>query len=269
MLRLDETKGGNGGSRRGPRVVVLQQHQFLHGGEAGAVEAGGCHGGECRRAHPAVPAPGQLVRPALQFVHLGHERLVIEDEVRRVVIGRPRSHPGRDAPGSERVRTQPPRGRHGCIGHPRDGSVTGVSVHEVGLKVVPGRDRIAFNPLSIRAALAVHRVVVVPGFLAVDRQRVVTLGRGGSDWSAVLLAASSGVGWGIPFWGMPHWDVMPWRIEDRLKALEAGFSTHISKPVEPGELIAAVASVAVPLSRLPAVLPPDDHSSGHVLCDYT
>ncbi len=71
-------------------------------------------------------------------------------------------------------------------------SVTGISVHEVGLKVVTGQDRIAFNPLSIRAALAVHRVVVVPGFLAVDNQRVVTLGRGGSDWSAVLLAASLG-----------------------------------------------------------------------------
>lgn len=73
-------------------------------------------------------------------------------------------------------------------------NVTGISVHEVGLKVVPGHDRIAFNPLSIRAALAVHRVVVVPGFLATDNQRVVTLGRGGSDWSAVLLAASLGAG---------------------------------------------------------------------------
>jgi len=71
-------------------------------------------------------------------------------------------------------------------------SVTGVSVHEIGLKVLPGDDRIAFNPLSIRAALSRHRVVVVPGFLAVDNQRVVTLGRGGSDWSAVLLAASLG-----------------------------------------------------------------------------
>lgn len=71
-------------------------------------------------------------------------------------------------------------------------SVAGISVHEIGLKVVPGQDRIAFNPLSIRAALAVHRVVVVPGFLAVDRHRIVTLGRGGSDWSAVLLAASLG-----------------------------------------------------------------------------
>lgn len=71
-------------------------------------------------------------------------------------------------------------------------SVTGISVHEVGLSVLPGDERIVLNPLSIRAALAVHRVVVVPGFLATDQQRVVTLGRGGSDWSAVLLAASLG-----------------------------------------------------------------------------
>jgi aspartate kinase len=71
-------------------------------------------------------------------------------------------------------------------------SVTGVSVHEIGLKVVTGDDRIAFNPLTIRAALSAHRVVVVPGFLAVDNHRIVTLGRGGSDWSAVLLAASLG-----------------------------------------------------------------------------
>ena len=40
------------------------------------------------------------------------------------------------------------------------------------------------------------------------------------------------------------------RPEDRLKALEAGFSTHISKPVEPGELIAAIASVAVPTAQM-------------------
>ena len=36
------------------------------------------------------------------------------------------------------------------------------------------------------------------------------------------------------------------RSEDRLKALEAGFSTHISKPVEPSELIATIASVTAP-----------------------
>ena len=36
------------------------------------------------------------------------------------------------------------------------------------------------------------------------------------------------------------------RSEDRLKALEAGFSAHISKPVEPGELIAAIGIVVGP-----------------------
>jgi aspartate kinase len=71
-------------------------------------------------------------------------------------------------------------------------SATGIAVHQIGLTVVPGQERIAFNPLSLRAALAVHRVVVVPGFLAVSAHRVVTLGRGGSDWSAVLLAARLG-----------------------------------------------------------------------------
>ena len=36
------------------------------------------------------------------------------------------------------------------------------------------------------------------------------------------------------------------RSEDRLRALEAGFNAHISKPVEPSELIAAVASLVRP-----------------------
>jgi PAS domain S-box-containing protein len=40
------------------------------------------------------------------------------------------------------------------------------------------------------------------------------------------------------------------RSEDRLSALEAGFSAHISKPVEPSELIATVASVVGPAAPL-------------------
>jgi PAS domain S-box-containing protein len=40
------------------------------------------------------------------------------------------------------------------------------------------------------------------------------------------------------------------RSEDRLRALEAGFSAHISKPVEPGELIAAVAGIVGPITPL-------------------
>lgn len=44
------------------------------------------------------------------------------------------------------------------------------------------------------------------------------------------------------------------RSEDRLRALEAGFSAHISKPVEPSELIAAVAGIVGPSS--PMLAPP-------------
>jgi CheY-like chemotaxis protein len=46
------------------------------------------------------------------------------------------------------------------------------------------------------------------------------------------------------------------RSEDRLRALEAGFSAHISKPVEPSELIATVALAVGPtaplVNRVPA-----------------
>lgn len=42
------------------------------------------------------------------------------------------------------------------------------------------------------------------------------------------------------------------RSEDRLRALEAGFSSHISKPVEPSELIATVASVTAPATPMVA-----------------
>jgi aspartate kinase len=67
----------------------------------------------------------------------------------------------------------------------------GLNVHEAGLRRVrPLSSQIAVNTLGLRAAIEQHRVVVVPGFLATSGQRVVTLERGGSDWSAVLLAVA-------------------------------------------------------------------------------
>jgi aspartate kinase len=66
------------------------------------------------------------------------------------------------------------------------------NVHATGLRIEPGTDQLVLNPLALRAALADHAIVVVPGFLATRQQRVVTLGRGGSDWSAVMLAAALG-----------------------------------------------------------------------------
>jgi len=65
-------------------------------------------------------------------------------------------------------------------------AVRGLNVHEAGLHA--GGGGLTLNPLSVRAALARCSIVVVPGFLATDEQRVVTLGRGGSDLSAVSLA---------------------------------------------------------------------------------
>ena len=46
--------------------------------------------------------------------------------------------------------------------------------------------------LFLAAALARNAVVVVPGFVATRFQQIVTLGRGGSDLSAVLLAEALG-----------------------------------------------------------------------------
>jgi CheY-like chemotaxis protein len=34
------------------------------------------------------------------------------------------------------------------------------------------------------------------------------------------------------------------RVEDRMRALAAGFQMHVAKPVEPGELAVVIASIA-------------------------
>ena len=72
---------------------------------------------------------------------------------------------------------------------------TGANVHETGLVAASAAntDRPTLNPLKLRALLAAHDVVVVPGFLARSNgDRIVSLGRGGSDLTAVLLAAALG-----------------------------------------------------------------------------
>jgi len=75
-------------------------------------------------------------------------------------------------------------------------SAAALNIHEAGL-ILPDRGsdtghqapRVQLNPLRLRSALSQHPVVVVPGFFATDsRNAVVSLGRGGSDLTAVLLA---------------------------------------------------------------------------------
>ena len=71
-----------------------------------------------------------------------------------------------------------------------------LNVHQTGLSLSKrgsSAENAAFNPAEIHAALRKHSVVVVPGFLAADECGViVSLGRGGSDLTAVLLAAGLG-----------------------------------------------------------------------------
>jgi aspartate kinase len=69
------------------------------------------------------------------------------------------------------------------------------NVHQTGLHVVDGAAAgvTAVRPLRLLAALGQSRVVVVPGFLGVTAGGgIATLGRGGSDLTAVLLAIALG-----------------------------------------------------------------------------
>lgn len=73
---------------------------------------------------------------------------------------------------------------------------TALNVHQTGLTepdVHAGPGRLGIRSLRLSSALARHDVVVAPGFLARgDADAVVSLGRGGSDLTAVLLAAGLG-----------------------------------------------------------------------------
>jgi aspartate kinase len=75
-------------------------------------------------------------------------------------------------------------------------SAAALNIHEAGLAVSDGaRDwasapgRVQLDSRRLRSALALHPIAIVPGFFATDtRSAVVSLGRGGSDLTAVLLA---------------------------------------------------------------------------------
>jgi aspartokinase len=71
-------------------------------------------------------------------------------------------------------------------------SAVGLNVHETGLRILNspnGDGGIEFQSNQIEKALSQCSVVVVPGFLATKIDgSIVSLGRGGSDLTAVLLA---------------------------------------------------------------------------------
>lgn len=72
-----------------------------------------------------------------------------------------------------------------------------LSVHETGIRMCDERDGVAANAEfeleHLRKALTRKRVAIVPGFFGLRRDSgIVSLGRGGSDLTAVLLAAQLG-----------------------------------------------------------------------------
>lgn len=71
-------------------------------------------------------------------------------------------------------------------------SAAGLNVHQAGLLI--GKDcRVLARLGRVRRAFSQHAVVVVPGFLAATTSgSIVSLGRGGSDLSAVLFARALG-----------------------------------------------------------------------------
>jgi aspartokinase len=72
----------------------------------------------------------------------------------------------------------------------------GLNVHEMGLRISRTRNSwcgIALDVEMLEEALSHHRVAVVPGFLATNAGgAIVSLGRGGSDLTAVLLSIHLG-----------------------------------------------------------------------------
>jgi aspartate kinase len=73
--------------------------------------------------------------------------------------------------------------------HRRGVQAIALNVHQVGLVESGAAAGFLVRPLRLRAALASHDIVVVPGFLARSAgDALVSLGRGGSDLTAVILA---------------------------------------------------------------------------------
>lgn len=67
-------------------------------------------------------------------------------------------------------------------------SAVGLNIHETGLRV-NGTEEVGFGGRGIEEGLEEHAVVVVPGFFCANHGDAIrSLGRGGSDLSAVLLA---------------------------------------------------------------------------------
>ncbi|MGH9707674.1 MAG: hypothetical protein ACRD5R_13025 [Candidatus Acidiferrales bacterium] len=155
-------------------------------------------------------------------------------------------------------------------------SARALNIHEAGLKISEKFEDewcAQLDPRRLFAVLAQHAVAVVPGFLAVDsRGTIISLGRGGSDLTAVLLAEGTGACRcelikDVPgyFTSDPHRDPAAQPIphltfEDAMALAEAGCDLVQKKAIEAAArcglpLVVRSLSEAAPLSLIAQRIP--------------
>lgn len=144
------------------------------------------------------------------------------------------------------------------------------NVHQTGL-IEPGEGadpgRTELRPLRLRALAADHDVIVAPGFLARGAaDTVVSLGRGGSDLTAVLLAAGLGADTCELVKDVPgYFSTDPNRDPDARHIREIGYSRALQMADEGCDLVQRQALVAARDRNLRVVVRGIEHSRHSVI----
>ena len=146
---------------------------------------------------------------------------------------------------------------------------TVANVHQAGLSA-GGRDGLRVNPLRLRALLADVDVAVVPGFFARGAgDSLCSLGRGGSDLTAVLLAAGLGAGCCELLKDVPGFFTRdPKRSPDARPIPSLSFTRALAMADDGCELVQRQALEAARAQALPLSVRAIGHATGTRIDDY-
>jgi aspartate kinase len=152
-------------------------------------------------------------------------------------------------------------------------AAVGLNVHETGLRLADGHGRqaghteITLNPLRVRAALADYSIAVVPGFLALGAgDRIVSLGRGGSDLTAVLIAVGLAATRCELIKDVPgYFDEDPATHAHARQLPRLSYSEALAKEAAGCGLVQRAAIEEAAIARLPLIVRSLDPTQGHTL----
>jgi aspartate kinase len=138
--------------------------------------------------------------------------------------------------------------RHGIDAAP-------LNVHQTGL-VAEAAAGVVVRPLHLQTALTHRSVVVVPGFLGVDASGAVrSLGRGGSDLTAVLLAAAIGADRCELVKDVPGYHTSDPNLDPGAQPIRALSTDEALRMAEAGcDLVQRAALVAAAEANLPLII---------------